>query len=158
MEFCRNEAKYNPFYAAVADFLAQNDKVFRHSLTSAIKNAVKLAKDMNINQIKNSGLFIADLVGKTTLDLGFLRGIQLTKVDAKAQTMILVFFAEFFRATEPGIIDDELTKIKNAPNFSADIGKFLYHRAIKHVEAKKNYPKDRLEMLRYYVDVLTRVQ
>lgn len=158
MECCRNEAKYNPYYAAVADFLAQNDKVFQHALTTAIKNTMKLAKDLDINQIKNSGLFIADIVAKGTIDLGYLRGIQLTKVDAKAQTMILVFFAEFFRAAEPGIIDDELTKLENAPNFGADIGKFLSHRGIKHVESKKNYPKDRINMMKHYVEELTKVQ
>ena len=158
MECCRNENKYNPYYAAVTELLAKDDKVFQHNLVSAIKNSIQLAADFTVPQLSNSGKFLSQLVCNGVIDLGFLRGTHLNKLGPKPMTMLLVFFAEFFKDAELGIIDDEVTKLENAPNFGADVGKFLARRGIKHAEGKKGFPPDRLELLKSTVSKLNRPQ
>ena len=157
LECCRNESKFNPYYGKVTQLLAQDDKVFQHNLNAAIKNTIELSVDFTASQLNNCGKFLSFLVSNNAIDMGFLRGMHLSKLGPKAQMMIMIFFADFFKEAELGIIDDELTKLENAPNFGADVGKFLARRGIKHAEGRKGYPADRIELMKAFVSKLNKV-
>lgn len=156
LECCRNESKYNPFYAAVAEAFAHDDKHFTHDLIHALKNTLKLCVGFETAQIRNAALFASELASKAIVDFSFLKGTEFARLDSKQQVFIMVFLREYFTTAEPGIIDDEMDKLTGA--FKKDVGKFLSRKVLAFAEKSKAFTADRKSIMQRVISNLTKLE
>lgn len=156
IECCRNESKYNPYYAAVTEAFAQNDKHFVHDLMKALRNTLQLCVNFETPQIRNAALFASELTAKAIVNFSFLKGTQFARLDTKQQVFIMVYFREYFTSAEPAIIDDEVSKLEGG--FRRDVGKFLAKKVLSFCEKSKAFTPEKKTKLNSVISDLTAIE
>ena len=161
IECCRNEAAYNPFYAALSSYFIKSDKIFAKNLKIALRNTVKLMANTKFTalQIRNVSIFVFELIENRSIDLNILKGINLIQQPAQGTLFINILFRELLQKWDKDLFIEQIDKISQMPNFGADLKKFFEQRLkVFLTEKSPNFPKDRLPILRQSINLLDRIQ
>lgn len=161
IECCRNEANYNPFYAALASYFIKSDRSFPKNLKIAIRGTVKLMASSKFSalQIRNVSIFVSELIQDKSIDLNILKGINLIQQPAQGTLFVNILFRELLQKWDKDLFLEQIDKISNMPNFGADLKKFFEQRLKNFLSEKSpNFPKEKLSILRKSIDMLDRVQ
>lgn len=152
---CRKEASYNPFYAALTAHFIENDKKIAKGVNVTIKNALKLMYDYEVPQLKNCAIYTAELIESEAINLDILRGVTLMRLEPKSLVFAKLLIRELFQKWDMTKLQDEITRIEQAPNFAKDLGKFLKHRVIEFAQKAPNFSPDRMQLLKLTADRLS---
>lgn len=158
IECCRSEETYNPYYAALATEFITYDDDFIKDLRISLKNTMKLMVTMKFTAapIRNIAFFFEELIENKHADLNILKGIKLTQLPVQGTLFVNLLFRELLQKCDPSLLLEQIEMISKKPNFAADLKQFLEQRLLPFVTEKtKNFPKEKLKVLRKSIDLLS---
>jgi nucleolar MIF4G domain-containing protein 1 len=154
IECCRKESSYNGFYAALAGHFIEFEKGFDKNLKAALKNTVKLMPGLSVPQVRNVALFCDALIEQGALTLGFLKNVKLMRLAASQVLFLNILLRELFQKWERETILQEMAKIRQMPNFSADFRQFMETRFAPFMQSQPGVPAARKALIAKAIDVL----